>query len=445
MSLGFQPEGGRWLKLKVALLSIGLLALTFSIWGLLEHRYSGRLDESALAYLHMTRGAAASLLIALCASWLILREHNRHRSDLEQAYERYRSILDNTPEAVVLFDKSFRVAEWNTAAERLYGIERKEAIGKALATVPLERWNELRELLGRLSRGREVLDYESERLAAGGGRIPVALSYARMPPMKNQPPLYLEMAQDIRARLQMRDRLLEIEKLTLMGHLAAGTAHHLNTPLTAMLLQTEMLSRQLQGADEQAELASIKERICFCQAFVQNLLCFARRPQLQRERVSLCEVVGAVASLLRPSLALKKVNLRIDLDGLRHGWTLGDPNHLEAAFSALLSNAIDAVAVGGSVHIHGRLEPGRAGEVYIDDDGPGIPEELGATIFEPFFTTKPAGQGTGLGLPTARNIVEQHGGTLQLRNRKGGGVRTTVWLPLLAEAAAASQAQEITV
>jgi PAS domain S-box-containing protein len=431
-------------KIRVALIGCALLAITLSIWGFFEHRYPDRLDQSALLYLHMSRGAAASMLIALSATWLILREHSRHRGELERAYERYQSILDNTPEAVVLFDKSFRVAEWNTAAERLYGIGRKEAIGKVLVTVPLERWNELRQLLGRLSRGQEALDYESERLTAKGDRIPVALSYARMPPVKDQPPLYLELAQDIRARLQMRDRLLEIEKLTLMGHLAAGTAHHLNTPLTAMLLQTEMLSGRLQGAEEQAELASIKERIRFCQAFVQNLLGFARRPQLQHERVSLCEVVEAVASLLRPSLAPKKVGLRVDLDGLRRGWMLGDPNQIEAAFSALLSNAVDAVLAGGTVHVHGRVEPGRAGEIYIDDNGPGIPDELSSSIFEPFFTTKPAGQGTGLGLPTARNIVEQHGGTLQLENRKGGGVRTTVSLPLLAEAAV-PQAQETAV
>ncbi|HYM13832.1 MAG TPA: ATP-binding protein, partial [Bryobacterales bacterium] len=308
----------------------------------------------------------------------------------------------------------------------------------------LERWNELRQLLGRLARNQQVLDYESERLTSKGGRIPVALSYARMPPMKNQPPLCLEMAQDIRARLRMRDKLVEIEKLTLIGHLAAGTAHHLNTPLTAMLLQTEMLSGQLQGTEERAELASIKQRIRFCQVFVQNLLCFARCPQLEQKPVSLCEVVEAVAGLLRPSLALKKASLRMDLDGLREGWILGDPNHLEAAFSALLSNAADAIPVGGSVHIHGRIENGLTSEVCIDDDGPGIAEGLGPSVFEPFFTTKPAGQGTGLGLPIARNIVEQHGGTLQLENRAAGGVRVAVRLPMLA-AKVMPLAQETTV
>jgi PAS domain S-box-containing protein len=406
--------------------------LILASWGLVEYRYFGGGARPALEALYVTRSTALCLLTFLLASWLILRERRRHKGELEQACDRYRSILDNTPEAVVLFDDDFRVAEWNRAAERLYGIERQEAVGKKLTTIPIERWNEIRGLLGRLSRGQQVLDYESERLTAAGDRVPVALGYARVPPIKNQPPLYLEIAQDIRVRLQMRDKLLEIEKLTLMGHLAAGTAHHLNTPLTAMLLQTEMLRLQLPGAEEQAELASIEGRIRFCQGFVQNLLCFARCPELEQKRVSFGGIVKAAGSLLRPSALMKKASLEVDADDFRDAWVLGDSNYLEAALSALVSNAIDAIAPRGSVHIHGHIEPGAAGEIYIDDDGPGVPEDLWPSLFLPFFTTKPAGQGTGLGLPIAKNIVERHGGTLQLQNRTGRGLRATVSLPMLA-------------
>lgn len=439
-----------WSGIGAGICCVALLILAF--WGLVEYRYLGAGEGPARQALYFTRGAASSLLIGLLMGALIVRERRRHKDELEQACERYQSILNNTPEAVVLFDDDFRVAEWNTAAERLYGIERQEAIGATLTTVPLERWNELRGLLARLSRGQQVLDYESERLTAAGDRIPVALGYARVPPIKNQPALYLEIAQDIRARLQMRDKLLEIEKLTLMGHLAAGTAHHLNTPLTAMLLQTEMLRQQLRGSEEEAELASIEGRIRFCQGFVQNLLCFARCPELQQKSVSLGAIMEAAGSLLNPSARMKKATLRIDAEDFCDARVLGDSNYLQAAFSALVSNAIDAIGPKGSVHIHGRIEhgriehgrlkPGAAGEIYIDDDGPGVADDLWPSLFQPFFTTKPAGHGTGLGLPIAKNIVERHGGTLRLQNRAGGGLRATVSLPLLAGASVAPRAQE---
>lgn len=383
-------------------------------------------------YLQRASGdLAAFLLLAIIAGWLIRRERRRRRREVQEAHEYHRSILDNAPDAVALFDQDFRVAEWNAAAERLYGIRRDGALGRRLATVPPERWNELRELLGRVARNQAVLDYESERITARGARIPVALSYTRMPAIPDRPQLYLEIAQDIRERLQLRDRLVEVEKFTLMGRMAAGTAHHLNTPLTAMLLQTEMLAQRLQGREEEAELALIEDRIRFCQVFVRDLLCFARVPELPQKPVPLCEVIAAVAGLLRPHVVLKMATVEIDLKELQGAQIKGDPNYFGAAFSALLSNAVDAIPVKGNIRIHGRLDRNGAGEIFIDDSGPGIPEDLQRSVFEPFFTTKPAGHGTGLGLPIARNIVERHGGTLHLRNRDGGGARASVWLPLL--------------
>lgn len=391
---------------------------------------------------HASGDLIALLLVVATASWLIVRERRRCRREVQQAHENYRSILDNAPDAVVLFDREFRVAEWNTAAERLYGIGRQDAVGKKLATIPLERWNELRALLERIERNQPVLDYESERLRANGGRISVALSYTRLPAGRDRPSLYLEVAQDIRERLKVRDKLLEMEKLTLMGRMAAGTAHHLNTPLTAMLLQTEMLAARLKDREEAEELALIKGRIRYCQVFARELLCFSHVPELQQKPVPLCEVVTAVTNMLRPGMSLKSARFDLDLEALDGARVLGDANHFEAAFSALVSNAMDAIPAKGSIRIHGRVDEDGGCEISIDDNGPGIPRELQASVFEPFFTTKPAGRGTGLGLPIARNIVERHGGTLQLQSREGGGTRVTVRLPLLPAAASLPHAKE---
>ena len=137
-----------------------------------------------------------------------------------------------------------------------------------------------------------------------------------------------------------------------------------------------------------------------------------------------------MAGLLRPSLAQKMGTLEIDLEELQGAQIKGDPNYFEAAFSALLSNAVDAIPAKGNIRIHGRADRCGTGEISIDDNGPGIPAEIESSVFEPFFTTKPAGHGTGLGLSIARNIVERHGGTLQLRNRDGGGACASLRLPL---------------
>lgn len=428
-----QPADGRWFWATLVLSCTTLLAVIFSAWELVEHRYFRSLDYATLHYLYITRGIASSLLIGLWATWFVLRERRRHEHELERSHERYQSILNNTPDAVVLFDENFRVVEWNRAAEGLYGMEQQQVLGQVLPTVPPDQWAELEDLLNRVRGGEPVLEYETERVTRTHELLPVAVSYTLMPPSAPGPQLFLEVAQDSRPRRRLRDRLLEVEKLALMGQMAAGTAHHLNTPLTSMLLQVEMLRQRARNTEDEGELSAIERRIRFCQTFVQNLLRFGHRAPMKRRPVRLSEVVEAAMALLQPSLSLKKAALVSDLDGILPCSVFGDANRLEVMFSALVNNAVAAIPQGGTIRIHGTANHNGSSEIHIDDNGPGIAQEALLRMFEPFFTTKPAGQGTGLGLAIARTIAEEHGGTLSLQNRREGGARATVQLPVSVE------------
>lgn len=423
----------RWFLVTLALSCVTILAVVFSLWELIEHRYFRDLDYTTLHYLYISRGVASSLLVGLWATWFVLRERRRREAQLERSYEHYRALLNNMPEAVVLFDESFRVLEWNQAAAELFGFDREQVLGQILPTVSRERLKELQRLVECVGKGQAVLDHETERCTARGECIPVAVSYSRLQPAGNHRQLFLEVAQDIRPRLRMRDKMLELEKLSLMGEMAAGTAHHLNTPLTAMLLQLQMLRDEQRSLENSAELAVIEREIHFCQVFVQTLLRFARRPQLEQKSTPLAEVLEAVMTLLRPGLKLRRASFEVNLDQLRRCRVLGDRNHLEVMFSALLCNAIDAVSAGGQICIEGGITAEGLAEVRIKDDGPGIPDYMWPRLFEPFFTTKPADQGTGLGLAIARSIAEGHGGTLLLQNRPERGLQAIVQLPYLEE------------
>jgi PAS domain S-box-containing protein len=432
---GGQPEKQRWFLLTLALSCATILALIFSVWELVEHRFFQDIDYQTLHFLYITRGITTSLLVGLWAAWFVMRERRQHEQELERSREHYRSILRSTPEAVVLFDQTFHVKEWNEAAEQLYGLSRERVVGGLLPVVPPDRLPELRELLAQLEEKRMVLDFETERCHAGGERISVAASFSLVSQGNDRPPLYLEVAQDIRPRLQMRDKLMEMEKLSLMGQMAAGTAHHLNTPLTAMLLQVEMLRQRPRNSEEDKDLATVESRIRFCQVFVQNVLRFAHRSHQEQKPVPLADVVEGAGALFRPQLQLKQVQLQIDLSGLAQGVVLGDPTHLSAMFSALVSNAVDAAPAHSGISIYGSVENDDTAKVVIEDSGPGIPESLWARLFEPFYTTKPAGRGTGLGLPIARNIIESHGGVLEISNRKEDGASVVVRLPLFTDQA----------
>ena len=237
------PGERRWFWATLVLSSITMAAVVFAAWELVEHRFFEHLDYITLHYLYITRGIASSLLLAVWAAWYVLRQRRRSEEELRRSRERYRGLLEASPGAVTLYDASLRVTEWNATAEQLYGFSKAEALGGRLPTVPPEREAELEELLRRVDAGEPILDVETLRRDKKGAIFPVQLSLLPYREAAGER-YFLEVTADIRERVRLRQTLLELEKLTSMGKMAAGTAHHLNTPLAAMLLRVQMMREQ---------------------------------------------------------------------------------------------------------------------------------------------------------------------------------------------------------
>ena len=418
-----------WFWATLALSSFSLVALVFAFWELVENRFFRDLDYVSLHYLYISRGIASSVLLAAWAAWFVMRERRAAEEELRQSRERYRGLLDASPGAVALFGADLRVLEWNASAERLYGYARGTVLDLPLPTVPAQRRAELGEFMAQVRAGDAVLEHESERVDASAQAIQVQLSL--LPFQEAGQLFYLEVAADIRERVRLRERLIEFEKLTSMGQMAAGTAHHLNTPLAAMLLRVQMMRARIQEAGTAAELERLEGSLRFCQQFVQRLLDFARRPTTRKEPEPVRAVIEGVLAFIGPTLEAKRVRLGCRLEGVADQRVLGDRNELETLLLILLSNAADAVEKGGNIGITAQ-GGSESLEITISDDGCGIPAESLARIFEPFYTTKPVGKGTGLGLAIARNIVTQHGGSIRLESGNGKGTRAIVQLPALA-------------
>ena len=221
-----------------------------------------------------------------------------------------------------------------------------------------------------------------------------------------------------------------IKKLTSMGKMAAGTAHHLNSPLAALLIRVQMMRmRSLEpGFDEDA--ARIEEGLNFCRHFVQRLLDFTRATPMQKEPQDLGAIVDSVSSFFLPAIKAKRVTLVVDVSEGKGRHVHADRNQMETLLLILLSNALDAVPPGGEIRTFCRsVAPGRVG-FAVHDNGCGISAAHRERVFEPFFTTKEPGKGTGLGLAIARNVVMEHGGTIEIESQPGAGTTACVDLPL---------------
>ncbi len=229
--------------------------------------------------------------------------------------------------------------------------------------------------------------------------------------------------------------LMAAERLASVGKMAAGVAHSIRNPLTSVKMRLFSLQRTLNmGPNEQEDFEVIAAEIKHLDTIIQNFLEYARPPKLQLRRVSPSEVVDAALNLLRHRLEGQGVDVVVERDDAIRPILL-DPEQLKEVLVNLMANALDAMEGSGHlviVETEGFIDPmGRVGVLTLTDSGPGVPEDIRESIFEPFFTTKD--EGTGLGLPIVRRIVEGHNGVVNCSQAKGGGAKFTIILPFDAQ------------
>ena len=227
-------------------------------------------------------------------------------------------------------------------------------------------------------------------------------------------------ARETEERLALERRLRHTEKLAAVGNLAASLAHEIAAPLNVVGGRADILRRGDQP-DEQRKrnLEIISEQIARITLIVRNLLDYARSREAQLRPVRLRAVVGGVIEFLDAELERARVEVRTEVPDLH---VQGDPDLLHQVFLNLVLNsiqALDALEASRAISICAARQAANT-VIEISDNGPGMTEEVAAQAFEPFFTTRPQRGGTGLGLAVARNIIEEHGGSIQALPGAGG-------------------------
>jgi PAS domain S-box-containing protein len=229
-------------------------------------------------------------------------------------------------------------------------------------------------------------------------------------------------------------QLLQAEKMSALGQTISGVAHELNNPLATILSCAERLSQRA-SLDEPVRrgldtILSESERAA---RIVRNLLTFARKRQTTRAMVDVNQVVRATLALRTYEQRVSNINV---IDALAAGLpqVFADGHQIQQVLLNLIINAEQAMLSAngrGTVVVRTWHEAGREAVVLeINDDGPGVPDDVQGKIFDPFFTTKEVGKGTGLGLTVAYAIVQEHGGRIRVESRPKAGASFFVELPV---------------
>jgi two-component system cell cycle sensor histidine kinase/response regulator CckA len=235
---------------------------------------------------------------------------------------------------------------------------------------------------------------------------------------------------DVTDQVRMREELAHAQKMEAVGRLAGGIAHDFNNLLMVITANLDLLAEKIGPANE---LDNSLQALTSAAGLTRRLLAFGRKAQLSLKLVAPNELVRSTVELVH-RLVGDEVRLEVEL-AAELPQVRVDALEIERALVNLVVNARDVMPQGGVVWIGTRSR--RAGgadqvELFVADEGPGIDEATRPHIFEPFFTTRESAGGTGLGLATVLGTAEQHGGTVRVEPRPGGGSMFTIVLPAVA-------------
>ena len=417
------------------------------------------------------------LLVTLSGYVGIAIENARLYNSLQRKvdeYERLKDFSENIVESInvgiMAADLDDRVESWNGQIERLTGIRRERAVGRRLSELlPVELADRLAALRGEMgihhierfrlrlpkpvhlnnggSNGSGRRGYGS---ASTNGTTAVAAVAVVAAPVQREAILNIAIAplvskdghqigriilfDDITERSELERQLVQADKLSSIGLLAAGVAHEVNTPLAVISTYAQMLAKQL-GGDVQKSvlLEKIAKQTFRASEIVNSLLNFSRTSTTEVSDIDLNRLVRETVSLIDHQLREAHVTVNLDLaKGVAS--VRGNSGKLQQVLLNLFINARDAMdgtvkGEGKQLTISTVAISDQLAAIDVADNGSGIPADVLPRIFDPFFTTKAPKKGTGLGLSVSYGIVQEHGGSITVDSRPGVGTRFRLEFP----------------
>ncbi|MDH5695854.1 MAG: ATP-binding protein [Dehalococcoidia bacterium] len=244
---------------------------------------------------------------------------------------------------------------------------------------------------------------------------------------------YQELSQYHQRLKESQEQLIQAEKLTSLGQMAASIAHEVNNPLAGVLVYTQLLSKKITSDNISKEIAldylsKMESELIRSTKLVRNLLDFARQSPPTLREVDINDVVNRAFDLVAHSAELQHIQVIKELSPSLPK-PMADFDQLQQVCSNLILNAIQAMPEGGRLTLRTSADNGQL-KIEVQDTGCGISPENMRKLFTPFFTTKGEGKGVGLGLAVAYGIIQRHQGRIEVQSKEAEGTTFTIFIPL---------------
>ena len=360
--------------------------------------------------------------------------------DLEKKYNFHRAVLHNLSSGILIINNEGNIIYANRSALQMLNMEMLTLQNQSIKTLFADPKNGQKFLQRLLSEKKQI--QSEEAFFRGGNRkiFPIGLTTSPFHDLKNKKTYgFIIHFRDISAQLEQRRQLERMERLAMLGELAAGIAHEIRNPMASIKSAAQVLEESLKPDDFRTELVSrIIKAIDRSNALLSRFFDFTRPRKPVQEFQDVEMLIDGIYLLLAPRFRKKKINfLKNSQNNVPQVFV--DSGQIEQVFMNLFLNAIDAMPDGGdllvSISVAGEMKEFNNLQkpefvcVQVEDNGIGIPPENLEKIFNPFFTTKSSG--IGLGLSITNRLMQENGGKIEVSSKKGHGTTFTLYFPIL--------------
>lgn len=371
-------------------------------------------------------GVLVLLGLAGFISMFWMQGYRSAKKSLQDASAIKDQVVTSLPVGLIATDKNGKIAFYNSAAERITGLDLARARGQEPDTILPSHLCGLRE---SLDLGESISEKEMECEFTENKIVPVSISASKIINEEGQFVGQVLIIRDLGEVRRLQDEIRRKEKLAAIGGLAAGVAHEIRNPLSSIKGIASYYKSKFEDGSEDKEMAGVMiEEVDRLSRVISELLEFARPTKLNRKPSNINELLKHSTRFVEQEAAAKKVGIQLNLTSDSVEANV-DPDRLTQCFLNLFLNALQSMESGGKLTVSSST--GVNGRVTIDikDNGSGISAEDLSKIFDPYFTTKP--KGTGLGLAIVHKIIEAHEGQIRVRSTPGQGAVFSIALPLV--------------
>ncbi|ANS75906.1 hypothetical protein AWM70_16025 [Paenibacillus yonginensis] len=404
-------------ELRTKVLSGGSVVGYESVW----QRKDGSLVEVSTTLFPIRDSSGR--ITGLAGTTQDISEKKNAERKLKASKEQFKAYLEQNIDPVLILDMHYRVIRVNPAFESTFGWSIDEIVGTRvfdLPSVPLDTPHRLGPTFEKM----EPQSIEIVKQKKDGTLIPVLISIFRLLDEAGTHNGWALNLRDMTAYKQAEQLLINSEKLSVAGQLAAGIAHEIRNPITAIKGFIQLMSSGI--AEKQLYYEIMASEIERIEMILNELLILAKPQAVQTRPSDVRLLLNQVVTLLDSQANMNNVQIITGFD-TGPAWILCDENQIKQVCINLIKNAIEALPGGGILQIHlGHQEHDRL-IVRFTDNGIGIPEAVLNRLGQPFYTTKE--KGTGLGFMVSKKIIESHNGTITIRSKENEGTTIELNLP----------------